>query len=104
MGFGPVQTGSQSVWDQTSPTLLAMTYQSMKSVGLFSSSVPTAMVVANPTDALAPDPPASKTAVNEDEGVHDEFPKDDYEAEVCHCCINLMLLMRGQCFRSLRMM
>ena len=29
-GFGPVQTGSQSVWDQTSPTLLVSVSPSQK--------------------------------------------------------------------------
>ena len=77
---------------------------SAKSAGSFSSSAHAATVVANPTDASAPDPPASETAVNEDEDVRDEFPEDDYEAEVRYYCINLTLLTRGRRFRCSRMM
>lgn len=46
-------------------------------------TAPAAPPSVNSMETPTLDPPVSETAVNEDEDVRDDFPEDDFEAEVC---------------------
>ena len=67
-----------------------------------SIATPAAPAATNPLEAPTLDPPVSETVVNEDEDVRDDFPDDDFEAEVCayNCPLTILIITFHQVFED----